>query len=141
MFIIVILVTGTTGSFGCNILAQLCLDPDVKWIYALNRASPRAELKERQDKALKQRDVFDVCLRYPKYQLLEADLSQPLLGLSAEVYTEVRYGNTALSPKINCTHSLICFQIQNNVTHIIHNGAQILTCFRKCDRLKLHPWI
>lgn len=93
----IVLVTGTTGSFGCNILAQLCLDPDVKWIYALNRASPRVDLTERQVTALKQRGVLDDCLRYPKYQLLEADLSQTLLGLSTELYTEVCKGYTASS--------------------------------------------
>ena len=85
----VILVTGTTGGFGCNILAQLSLDPRVKRIYALNRSSPKGGLVDRQLKALKQRGVLDECLRSSKFELIEADLGKPLLGLSPGVYEEV----------------------------------------------------
>ncbi|KAJ3492155.1 hypothetical protein NLI96_g174 [Meripilus lineatus] len=96
----VILVTGTTGGLGCNILSQLCLDPRVKRIYALNRASIAEGLTERQSKALKKRGVLEDCLGDPKYQLVEACLSEPLLGINAQLYTE------------------IC----NRITHIIHNA-------------------
>lgn len=85
----VILVTGTTGGLGCNILAHLCLDPHVKKIYALNRSSPHKGLEERQVEIFKQRGVLEDCLNHPKYQLVEARLSEPLLGLNTELYTEV----------------------------------------------------
>lgn len=90
----VILLTGTTGGFGSNILGQLSLDPSVKKIYALNRRSPRETLPSRQLKALEQRGVLETCLAVPKFQLLEADLSQPNLGLSRVLYEEVCFNIT-----------------------------------------------
>lgn len=90
----VILLTGTTGGFGCNILGQLSLDPSVKQIYALNRSSASESLVLRQLKALNQRGVLDACMRSPKFQLLEADLSQPYLGLDLNKYNEVRLSST-----------------------------------------------
>ncbi len=88
----VILLTGTTGGFGCNILGQLSLDPLVKKIYALNRSSASEGLVLRQLNALNQRGVLDACMRSPKFQLLEADLSKPYLGLDLKKYNEVRHG-------------------------------------------------
>ena len=85
----VILLTGTTGGFGCNILSQLSLDPSVAKIYALNRASPREGLASRQMKALAQRGILEECQKFSKFQLVEADLSKPNLGLTPELYTEV----------------------------------------------------
>lgn len=91
----------------------------MKKIYALNRDSSREGLKERQVQALKLRGVLDDCLRYPKYQLVEADLGKPLLGLGVELHTEVCYKD------INQSHIIVLIktQIQNSVTHIIHNGT------------------
>lgn len=44
---------------------------------------------DRQVKALQDRGVLEDCLRCPKFQLVEADLSKPLLGLHADLYAEV----------------------------------------------------
>lgn len=83
----VVLVTGTTGMFGCHILAQLTLDPAVKLVYALNRASDG--LVERHLEALKSHGLLGECLSSPKFRIIGTDITQPKLGLSQDLYEEV----------------------------------------------------
>ena len=84
----VVLVTGTTGMFGCHILAQLSLDPSVRLVYALNRAS--TGLVERHLESIKSQGLLAECLTSPKFRIIGTDISQPNLGLSPELYEEVR---------------------------------------------------
>lgn len=84
----VVLVTGTTGMFGCHILAQLSLDPSVRLVYALNRASNG--LVERHLESIKLQGLLAECLTSPKFRIIGTDISQPNLGLSPELYEEVR---------------------------------------------------
>ncbi|KAI0795718.1 hypothetical protein C8Q75DRAFT_711913 [Abortiporus biennis] len=100
----VVLLTGTTGGLGCNMLALLSSDPAVTRIYAFNRKSKgsdsnRVGLKERQEKAIKKRGVEDEYVP-SKVVMVEGDLLQPQFGLSTELYEELR----------------------NSVTHILHNA-------------------
>ncbi|KAL4248625.1 Adenylate-forming Reductase [Abortiporus biennis] len=103
----IILLTGTTGGLGCNMLAHLSRDPTVTRIYALNRTAKGSDLnshskislEERQLEAMKRRGLEDECL-LSKVVLVEADLSKPQFGLSFELYEELK----------------------NSVTHIIHNA-------------------
>ena len=95
----VILLTGTTGGLGCNILAHLSLDPSVKKVYALNRSSGSGSLIKRQVDAMDKQGLLEECLRSPKFNLLEGDLSRPAFGLNPEVFETVR--NLFLMPFSN----------------------------------------
>ncbi|KAI0784440.1 male sterility protein-domain-containing protein, partial [Abortiporus biennis] len=103
----VILLTGTTGGLGCNMLAHLSMDPSVSRIYAFNRKAKgsdlkpqsRSNLEERQLKAVKSRGLESEYVS-SKVVLLEGDLLKPFFGLSEDIYAELR----------------------DSVTHIMHNA-------------------
>jgi len=85
----VVLLTGTTGRLGSHLLAQLAKRPDVKTVYALNRASA-SDLMERQRKTFESWELDTELLRSRKIVLLTADLAKPLFGLTETIYNEVR---------------------------------------------------
>ncbi|GJE91046.1 acetyl-CoA synthetase-like protein [Phanerochaete sordida] len=95
----VVLVTGTTGGFGSELLAQLATSPTVALVYALNRRCdiPAAE---RQQAAFEERELDTALLKSKKIVLLECDTHEDRLGLPDDIYE----------------------QICNSVTHIIHNA-------------------
>lgn len=96
-----ILLTGTTGALGSNILAQLVASPLVARIYAFNRASGGSTpLLERQKTALQERGLDPSLVFSKKIVLVEGNVSEKGLGVSAELYSEIR----------------------SSVTHIIHNA-------------------
>lgn len=108
-----VLVTGTTGSLGCHLLAQLATNEEVGRVYALNRSSrDQLPLRERQRSALIARGLDADVLESEKVVLLEGELTKPHFGLGEKVYEELR----------------------QSVTHIIHNG--------KCARLTdIRLWV
>lgn len=86
----VVLVTGTTGSLGCHILASLTGDTRVSRIYALNRASEGAgSLRERQRKSLESRALDPSILDSEKIILLEGNTATKNLGLEEHTYLQV----------------------------------------------------
>ena len=95
----VVLVTGTTGTIGSNVLAQLVTDPKVGKVYALNRESSTSS-DARQRIALRNRGLDPSVVDSPKVVLLEGTVSQPKLGLADELYEGLR----------------------TSVTHVIHIG-------------------
>ncbi|KZV94434.1 acetyl-CoA synthetase-like protein [Exidia glandulosa HHB12029] len=95
----VVLVTGTTGGLGSNLLALLLKDPAVEKVYAVNRAGTKA-LKDRHEENFKDRGLDVELLKNGKVVFLEASTSKPGLGIDAKVYDEIR----------------------TSVTHIIHNA-------------------
>ncbi|KAH9834865.1 uncharacterized protein C8Q71DRAFT_797672 [Rhodofomes roseus] len=100
----IVLVTGTTGSFGCHLLSQLAAKKDVKRIYALNRASAdQQSLHQRQKEAIASRGLDARILDSGKILLLEGDLTTARFGLSEETFGELR----------------------RTVTHIIHNAWRV----------------
>ena len=113
-----VFVTGTTGGLGCALLSQLCETPGVVKIHAFNRKGKRP-LRERQRDLLLDRGYpADSILDSLKVVLLEGDLAQSNIGLSQELYNEV-------GAELSQSHclGLIPTQVQNSVTHIIHNGT------------------
>lgn len=86
----VVLLTGTTGGFGCYILTEFVHKRKVSRVYCFNRA-PRdgATLRERQRLALLDRGLDANVLDSEKVVLLEGDLAAADFGLSKEVYQEV----------------------------------------------------
>lgn len=86
----VVLVTGTTGGFGANVLYHLAFSKDVTKIFALNRKpADGISLLAKQSVAL-QSAFNDVDVQWlERVTLLEGDLTAPGLGLDTEVYEEV----------------------------------------------------
>jgi len=95
----VVLVTGTTGTIGSNVLAQLVADPKVEKVYGFNRENS-TPLDTRQRIALKERGLDPSVVDSPKVVLLEGNVSQQKLGLPDDLYEELR----------------------TSITHVIHIG-------------------
>lgn len=85
----VVFVTGTTGGYGCNILAQLSRDSTVKKIYAFNRSYD--DIVPRQLFAMQKQGLLEDCMRAAKFEMVEGDLSHPHFGLNPEVYEKVNF--------------------------------------------------
>ena len=100
----VVLVTGTTGTIGSNVLAQLVADPNIGKVYALNREASIPS-GTRQRIALRDRGLDPSVVDSPKVALLEGTVSQPKLGLADGLYEELR----------------------TSITHVIHIG-RFLDC-------------
>ncbi|PWY71773.1 ketoacyl-synt-domain-containing protein [Aspergillus sclerotioniger CBS 115572] len=95
----VVLVTGASGSLGSHLVYHLAQLPDIKTVICLNRDN-RTEPYARQQKAMRDKGIrFPEALK-PKLVVLQADTSQPRLGLSPAAYDT----------------------LVTSVTHLIHNG-------------------
>ncbi len=94
----VVLITGTTGGFGCDTLEHLLRDPSVGRVYAFNRKD--AQAMERQRAQFRARGLDEALLGSPKFKMVEAVLHEPGFGLKPELLHEV----------------------QSSVTHIMLNG-------------------
>lgn len=81
-----ILLTGSTGSLGCNLLRVLLEDSRVSKIYCLNRAS---EARQRQQMIFDERGFEHNFNKSAKTDFLQIDSSQDQLGLSNHTYTEL----------------------------------------------------
>ncbi|KAK6966634.1 acetyl-CoA synthetase-like protein [Favolaschia claudopus] len=86
----VVLLTGTTGGLGCNLLAHLLADSRVDFVFAVNRAaSGKVDSGSRQRKALEERGFDSSIVSSPKLSLCEGDLSKPLFGLNERQYQQM----------------------------------------------------
>lgn len=94
----VVLITGTTGGFGCDALEHLLLDENVERVYAFNRKGSKA--LERQHAQFKARGLDEKLLETPKFKLVEVALHEPGFDIEPALLDEIR----------------------NSITHIIHNG-------------------
>ncbi|KAJ7103042.1 hypothetical protein B0H15DRAFT_810726 [Mycena belliarum] len=99
----VVLVTGTTGVFGSQILAHLLVLPEVSLVYALNRPSSGSSMHHRQLTSFDANGIDMHLLESPKLKLLEGDLNLLNFGLPVDNFTDIR----------------------KNVTSIIHNAWQV----------------
>lgn len=96
-----ILLTGSTGALGSNILALLIASPSVARIYAFNRKSRSSiPLLDRQKSALLERGLDPSLAASKKVVLVEGDVTKQDLGISTELLSEIRV----------------------SITHIIHNA-------------------
>ncbi|KAI0944350.1 Type I Iterative Polyketide synthase (PKS) [Taiwanofungus camphoratus] len=86
----VVLITGTTGSFGAHVLARLLLSTWPRKVYAFLRkgASDIAAL-ERQTQAFQSRGLDVTLLNTERLVLVEGDLVQPSFGLPSTTYAEL----------------------------------------------------
>ncbi|KAF9020020.1 acetyl-CoA synthetase-like protein [Hymenopellis radicata] len=99
-----VLITGTTGSLGSYLLAELMQDPKVARVYALNRSSgSHSSSFNRQRQAFVTRGLDESILYSPKLILLGGDVMQPELGLQSNAYNH----------------------LLNSVTHIVHAAWRV----------------
>lgn len=96
----VVLLSGTTGGFGSSLLSELVQSPHISLIYALNRKEDKPIL-ERQRTTLEQRELSLDILHSPKLVLLESNMCNEKLGLSDDMYEEVRNNDRALRTVID----------------------------------------
>ncbi|OSD00551.1 acetyl-CoA synthetase-like protein [Trametes coccinea BRFM310] len=97
----VILITGTTGGFGCDTLEHLLQDDAVERVYAFNRKNTDA--LERQRAQFRARGLDESLLDSPKFRMVEATLHEPGFGLESALLEEIR----------------------QSVTHILHNAWRV----------------
>ncbi|TFK33796.1 acetyl-CoA synthetase-like protein [Crucibulum laeve] len=90
-----VLITGTTGSLGSDILALLLRDGSVQRIYALNRSGPKSLLARHEDRFV-DKGLDERLLSAQKLVLLEGDTSQRRLGLAPALYDEIRNSATLI---------------------------------------------
>ena len=98
-----IVITGTTGGFGCDILEHLLLDEGVEMVYAFNRLNSRA--MERQRASFRRRGLNETLLDFPKVRMVEAILDAPDFGLEADLLDKVR---RPFEPRLWGSESLRC---------------------------------
>jgi hypothetical protein len=86
----VILLTGSTGSLGCFLLARFAGDESVRRVYCLNRAVAGTSPRERQMGLMAKRGAKMDEEHWEKVEILEAEPSKEDLGLDEAKYNEVR---------------------------------------------------
>lgn len=88
----VYLVTGTTGSLGSNMLAQLLRSPTVRQVYAYNRPSSGGTgPRERHQEIFTNRSLDTSLLETEKVVFLQGELTQSMFGVGEKRYTEVGF--------------------------------------------------
>ena len=117
----VVLITGTTGGFGCDTLEHLLRDERVGTVYAFNRKNARA--LERQREQFRARGLDETLLDLQKFRLIEATLHEPGFGLEPSLFSEVR---AIHCPVIDSVLTGRVVQIQRSVTQIMHNGGSLV---------------
>lgn len=85
----VVLLTGSTGSLGCFLLARLASDETVKKVYCLNRATSGIDVRQRQIDLMKKRGAELDEKYWEKVEILESEPSKEDLGLGEAKYNEV----------------------------------------------------
>ncbi|KAG5640035.1 hypothetical protein DXG03_001594, partial [Asterophora parasitica] len=84
-----ILLTGSTGNLGSDLLASLLHDPSVTKIYALNRPSSQGPASERVHAQFAAKGLDVAALKSEKLVFIEGDTTQPGLGLGDSLYNEI----------------------------------------------------
>ncbi|KAG6873820.1 hypothetical protein C0992_008373 [Termitomyces sp. T32_za158] len=95
----VVVLTGSTGSLGCFLLARLASDPDVSRVFCLNRVHTAAAPLQRQIDMMAKRGAFMSARAWDKVVIHAADLSRHDFGLDEDEFYELL-----------------------SVTHIVHNA-------------------
>jgi hypothetical protein len=85
----VVLLTGTTGNLGSDILATLLHDSTVRKVYALNRLSPKALTKDRVKEQFDEKGLASNLLDSQKVTFIDGKLTDSKLGLTKAQYDEV----------------------------------------------------
>ena len=88
----IVLLTGSTGSLGSYLLQDLLRDQRVERVYAYNRPARGAvTIQDRQKEAFLDKGLELRLLESDKLVYLEGDSALPRVGLSGDVYKQVRF--------------------------------------------------
>ncbi|KAL1750477.1 male sterility protein-domain-containing protein [Schizophyllum commune] len=87
---VAVLLTGSTGHLGSDILEILLKDEHVERIFTVDREGKGAAPRERQRARWADKGLDEQLLESPKMVVLCGDLSAPKFGLDREVYDEMR---------------------------------------------------
>lgn len=85
----IVLLTGSTGNLGSDLLAFLCSDANVTKIYTLNRRSSKQSIFQRHTEQLNSKSVDAGFLKSEKIVFLQGDTALPNFDLDLNVYQEV----------------------------------------------------
>jgi len=118
----VYLLTGTTGSLGSNMLAQLLEAPAVTRVYAFNRPS-KFTLRARQVSAFKQRGLNTDLLSSEKLVYVEGDLNAPDFALGDKLYGEV-----SISPDLRLLVALISGESHRSMNQLHTSFITVRHC-------------
>ena len=95
----VVLVSGTTGAFGANILGVLAQSPHVETVYAISRpAKSGPDVVERHARALVREGYSADLLKGTRVRMIEGDLHLYEFGLEHELYETVSKSASLQSP-------------------------------------------
>jgi len=86
---VTVLITGTTGNLGSDILAFLIRDERVNSVYAINRPSASQSALSRHKSRFLDKGFDVTLLQSKKLHLLEGDTAQEHLGIGFELYEEL----------------------------------------------------
>ncbi|KAI9811859.1 MAG: putative NRPS-like protein biosynthetic cluster [Pycnora praestabilis] len=104
-----IVLTGSTGSLGTNILQTLLDDPEVDTVYCLNRS---ANARERHEKNFASRGV-EYSIDSPKVEFLKVDFGHAHYGLPKYIYDGLVHNVDVIihnAWKVNFNHQLESFE-------------------------------
>ena len=116
----VVVITGTTGGFGCDALEHLLRDEDVQRVYAFNRKGTNA--LERQRKQFVARGLDGALLNSTKFRMVEAVLHEPGFGIDMKLLEEIRTSVTHIM--LNGEYQLVSIpMVEFNVGRSYVDGA------------------
>ena len=95
----VVLLTGSTGNLGAQILATILQDDKIRRIYALNRPSGSTSMLERHRERFEDKALDPKLLGSEKLVFVEGDSASPNLGLPVNIHNEVSKSGVLLWPE------------------------------------------
>ena len=124
----IVVITGSTGNLGSNILYTLAIDPKVSLIYCLNRKSATdSDPMNRQDKAFRKAGICFPIYAWSKIQLVEVELQKPDFGLESKTYHSLKQASYIIHNAwpMDFNRSLLSFESQfQYLCNIIQLGLQ-----------------
>ncbi|KAH9939795.1 acetyl-CoA synthetase-like protein [Epithele typhae] len=108
----VVVITGTTGGFGCDALEHLLREENVAKVYAFNRRGSDAMARQRTQFA--KRGLDESLLDSAKFTMVEANLHEPGFGIDGALLNEIRglVSHVLLNAwKVNFNMSLQSFEV------------------------------
>ncbi|KAG6815733.1 hypothetical protein H0H87_011868 [Tephrocybe sp. NHM501043] len=120
---IVVLLTGSTGHLGSQILAEILMDDRISTVYAFNRANTSAAtLIGRHVERFKDIGIDEALLNDEKLVLITGNPVRSDLGIKPELYAKASLPVTSLM--FQHTNELV-YQISSSVDVVIHNAWQL----------------
>ena len=86
-----IILTGSSGSLGVNLLVQMIKDDGIGRIYALSRKPKGISLKEKHTNAFRKAGLDETALKSNKIVFFSSDLALPDFGIDSNILAEVRF--------------------------------------------------